>query len=111
MHPCNLFGTQFGMRLIQLHALHLQVLHTLSVVPLRSHFTSRITVSSGSLLRTSKVPSRSESSRSHAVQRNRSICLRVPVQDRCVTLPLPGWLNHAHRGFGHENRVYLSWAG
>src|SRR4030095_10901451 len=40
MHPCHLFGTQFGMRLIQLHALHLHVLHTLAMVrlsPPRSH--------------------------------------------------------------------------
>jgi hypothetical protein len=26
-------------------------------------------------------------------------------------LPSSGWLNLAHRGFGHENRVYLSGAG
>jgi hypothetical protein len=40
MHPCHLFGTEFGMRLIPLHALHLYVLHTLAMVrlgPLRSH--------------------------------------------------------------------------
>src|SRR5215216_8131735 len=40
MHPCHLFGTQFGMRLIQLHPLHLEVLHALLVVrhsPLGRH--------------------------------------------------------------------------
>src|SRR4029450_8041589 len=40
MHPFHLFGTQFRMRLIQLHPLHIQVLHALLVVrlgPLGSH--------------------------------------------------------------------------
>src|SRR5207245_6246968 len=40
MHPLDLFGTEFGMCLIQLHPLHLQVLHALPVVrlgPLGSH--------------------------------------------------------------------------
>src|SRR5262245_15568674 len=36
MHPFHLFGTQFGMRLIQLHPLHLQVLHALPVVRFRA---------------------------------------------------------------------------
>src|SRR5262245_1361394 len=39
-HPVHLFGTQFGIRLIQLHPLHLEVLHALLVVrhsPLGSH--------------------------------------------------------------------------
>src|SRR5215470_4069305 len=70
-----------------------------------------MTVSSGSLLRAMRVPSRSENSRSHAVQRSRSMCLCVPVHDRCAMLPSPGRLNCAHCGFGHENRVYLSWTG
>src|SRR5947208_16383650 len=70
-----------------------------------------MTVSSGSLLRAMRVPSRSENSRSHAVQRSRSMCLCVPVHDRCVMLPSPGRLNCAQCGFGHENRVYLSWTG
>src|SRR5215471_763055 len=70
-----------------------------------------MTVSSGSLLRAMRVPSRSENSRSHAVQRSRSMCLCVPVHDRCAMLPSPGRLNCAHCGFGHANRVYLSWTG
>src|SRR5262245_26970513 len=70
-----------------------------------------MTVSSGSLLRAMRVPSRSENSRSHAIQRSRSMCLRVPVHDRCAMLPSPGRLNCAHCGFGHEKRVYLSWTG
>src|SRR6266480_3928229 len=70
-----------------------------------------MTVSSGSLLRAMRVPSRSENSRSHAIQRSRSMCLRVPVHDRCAMLPSPGRLNCAHCGFGHETRVYLSWTG
>src|SRR5215510_12285276 len=70
-----------------------------------------MTVSSGSLLRAMRVPSRSENSRSHAIQRSRSMCLCVPVHDRCVMLPSPGRLNCAHCGFGHEQRVYLSWTG
>src|SRR5262245_53110854 len=70
-----------------------------------------MTVSSGSLLRAMRVPSRSENSRSHAVQRSRSMCLCVPVHDRCAMLPSPGRLNCAHCGFGHENRVYISWTG
>src|SRR5678815_2917971 len=40
MHPCHLFGTQFGMRLIPLHALHLHVRHTLVMMrlgPLRRY--------------------------------------------------------------------------
>src|SRR5262249_11366580 len=40
MYPFHLFGTEFGMRLIQLHALHLHVLHPLAMVrlgPLCSH--------------------------------------------------------------------------
>src|SRR5262245_60852879 len=36
MHPFHLFGTQFGMCLIQLHPLHLEVLHALPVVRLSS---------------------------------------------------------------------------
>src|SRR5262245_26535277 len=70
-----------------------------------------MTVSSGSLLRAMRVPSRSENSRSHAIQRSRSMCLRVPVHDRCAMLPSPGRLNCAHCGFGHEKRVYLAWTG
>src|SRR5215470_12062650 len=70
-----------------------------------------MTVSSGSLLRAMRVPSRSENSRSHAVQRSRAMCLCVPVHDRCAMLPPPGRLNCAQCGFGHENRVYLSWTG
>src|SRR5438874_10338772 len=70
-----------------------------------------MTVSSGSLLRAMRVPSRSENSRSHAIQRSRSMCLCVPVHDRCAMLPSPGRLNCAQCGFGHENRVYLSWTG
>src|SRR5262249_286729 len=70
-----------------------------------------MTVSSGSLLRAMRVPSRSENSRSHAVQRSRSMCLCVPVHDRCAMLPSPGRLNCAQCGFGHEKRVYLSWTG
>src|SRR6266487_1010456 len=70
-----------------------------------------MTVSSGSLLRAMRVPSRSENSRSHAIQRSRSMCLHVPVHDRCAMLPSPGRLNCAHCGFGHETRVYLSWTG
>ena len=58
-----------------------------------------------------RVPSRSENSRSQAVQRSRSMCLCVPVHDRCTILPAPAWLKRAHCGFGHENRVYLSCAG
>src|SRR2546421_12293970 len=68
-------------------------------------------VSSGSLLRAISVPSRSENSWSHAVQRSRSMCLCVPVHDRYAMLPSPGRLNRAQCGFGHENRVYLSCAG
>src|SRR4029453_11188209 len=34
MHPFHLFGTEFGMRLIPWHALHLHVLHTLAMVRL-----------------------------------------------------------------------------
>jgi hypothetical protein len=40
MHPCHLSGTEFGRRFIQLHALHLYVVHTLPMVrlgPLGSH--------------------------------------------------------------------------
>jgi len=40
MHPFHLLGTQFGMRLIQLYALHIHVLHALAMVglgPLGSH--------------------------------------------------------------------------
>src|SRR5262249_58785403 len=70
-----------------------------------------MTVSSGSLLRAMRVPSRSENSRSQAVQRSRSMCLGVPVHDRCAMLPPPGRLHCAHCGFGHANRVYLSWTG
>src|SRR4029453_10993913 len=70
-----------------------------------------MTVSSGSLLRALRVPSRSENSRSPAIQRSRSMCLRVPVHDRCAMLPSPGRLNCAHCGFGHEKRVYRSWTG
>src|SRR4029450_10010968 len=70
-----------------------------------------MTVSSGSLLRAMRVPSRSENSRSHAVQRSRSMCLCVPVHDRCAMLPWAGRLNCAQCGFGHEKRVYLSWTG
>src|SRR5262249_34480126 len=70
-----------------------------------------MTVSSGSLLRAMRGPSRSENSRSHAVQRSRSMCLCVPVHDRCAMLPPPGRLNCAQGGFGHENRVSLSWTG
>src|SRR5262245_10339318 len=70
-----------------------------------------MTVSSGSLLRAMRVPSRSENSRSQAVQRSRSMCLCVPVHDRCAMLPPPGRLHCAHCGFGHANRVYLSWTG
>src|SRR5262245_37195025 len=70
-----------------------------------------MTVSSGSLLRAIRVPARSENSRPQAVQRSRSMCLCVPVHDRCAMLPSPGQLNRAHCGFGHENRVYLSCAG
>src|SRR4029450_11905463 len=70
-----------------------------------------MTVSSGSLLRAIKGPSRSENSRPHAVQRSRSMCLCIPVHDRCVMLPSPGRLNRIHCGFGHENRVELSGAG
>src|SRR5215831_292201 len=70
-----------------------------------------MTVSSGSLLRAMRVPSRAEHSRSHAVQRSRSMCLCVPVHDRCAMLPSPGRLHGAQCGFGHEKRVYLSWTG
>src|SRR5688572_21835466 len=70
-----------------------------------------MTVSSESLLQAIRVPSRSENSRSHAVQRSRSMSLCVPVHDRCTILPSPGRLNWAQCGFGHENRVYLSCAG
>src|SRR6185295_1894793 len=70
-----------------------------------------MTVSSESLLRAMRVPSRSENSRSHAIQRSRSMCLRVPVHDRCAMFPSPGRLNCAHCGFGHEKRVYLSGTG
>src|SRR5262249_52500738 len=70
-----------------------------------------MTVSSGSLLRAIRVPSRSENSRWHRVQRNRSMCLCVPVHDRCLRFPAPGRLKHGHCGFGHENRLYLSGAG
>src|SRR5262252_9619696 len=51
-----------------------------------------MTVSSGSLLRAMRVPSRSENSRSHAVQRSRSMCLCMPVHDRCTMFPAPGRL-------------------
>jgi hypothetical protein len=34
MHPFYLFGTAFGMRLIQLHPLHRHVLHTLAMMRL-----------------------------------------------------------------------------
>src|SRR5499427_3832868 len=70
-----------------------------------------MTVSSGSLLRAMRVPSRSENSRPHAVQRSRSMCLCVPVHDRCAMFPSPGRLTRGRCGFGHENRVYLSGAG
>src|SRR2546423_445863 len=70
-----------------------------------------MTVSSGSLLRAMRVPSRSENSRSHAIQRSRAMCVRVPVHDRGAMLPSPGRLHGAHGGFGHEKRVYLSWTG
>src|SRR2546421_5187249 len=70
-----------------------------------------MTVSSGSLLRAMRVPSRSEHSRSHAIQRSRAMCVRVPVHDRGAMLPSPGRLHGAHGGFGHEKRVYLSWTG
>src|SRR4030095_2616249 len=39
------------------------------------------------------------------------MCLALPVQERCAVLPVPGRLNCAQCGFGHENRVYLSCAG
>src|SRR5215211_1901675 len=70
-----------------------------------------MTVSSGSLLRAIRVPSRSENSRPHVVQRSRSMCLCVPVHDRWAMFPSPGRLNRAQCGFGHENRVYLSGTG
>src|SRR5947207_14184626 len=70
-----------------------------------------MTVSSGSLLRAMRVPSRSENSRSHALQRSRAMCVRVPVHDRGAMLPSPARLHGAHGGFGHEKRVYLSWTG
>src|SRR5262252_10176600 len=82
-----------------------------SQTPHRWHLSKRSTVSSGSLLRAIRVPSRSENSRSHAVQRSRSMCLCAPVHDRCAMLPAPGRLNCAQCGLGHENRVYLSWTG
>src|SRR4029453_9053279 len=70
-----------------------------------------MSVSSGSLLRAIRVPSRSENSRPHVVQRRRSMCLCVPVHDRWAMFPSPGRLNRAQCGFGHENRVYLSGTG
>src|SRR5919198_5862132 len=70
-----------------------------------------MTVSSGSLLRALRVPSGSENSRSHTVQRSRSMCLCAPVHDRGAMLPTPGRLNCAQCGLGHENRIYLSCAG
>src|SRR6266496_3594363 len=39
------------------------------------------------------------------------MCLALPVQERCAILPVPGRLNCAQCGFGHENRGYLSCAG
>src|SRR5215211_7733139 len=39
------------------------------------------------------------------------MCLSLPVHDRCLIWPVPGRLNCAQYGFGHENRVYLSGAG
>src|SRR5215813_7864959 len=68
-------------------------------------------MASGNLLRAIKLPSRSENSRWHSVQRNRSMCLALPVQERCAILPVPERLNCTQCGFGHENRVYLSGTG
>src|SRR4029434_819009 len=70
-----------------------------------------MSVSSGRLLRAIRVPSRSENSRPHVVQRSRSMCLCVPVHDRCAMFPSPERLNRGQCGFWHENRVYLSGAG
>src|SRR5262249_16191894 len=82
-----------------------------SQTPQRCHFSSRTTVSSGSLLRAIKVPSRSEHSREQTVQRSRSISLCRPVHERWTMLPAPERLNRIHCGFGQEHRVELSCAG
>jgi hypothetical protein len=57
------------------------------------------------------MPSHAEHSRWHRVQRNRAMCLALPVQERCALWPVPGRLNGAQCGCGHENRVYFSCAG
>jgi hypothetical protein len=85
-----------------------QRLHTR---PHRCHGSNCATGASGRLLRALKVPSRSEHSRWHRVPRTRSMCLALPVQERCARVPVPERLHWAQGGCGHEHRVYLSDAG
>ena len=92
MAPRHLAWTQFRMGCIPLHpwdvyrtnhltmgglsALRSDVLKAMYRLEInRTHVTKRTTGSVGSLLWAISVPSRSENSRSHAVQRSRSRCL------------------------------------